>query len=73
MRRETYICPDCHGDPVTTWQAKCEVCEGDGRITVELRRWLRRRRLIRALVRLLVILIAIFAMLCIIVYFTDRL
>jgi DnaJ-class molecular chaperone len=73
LHREIHACRDCRGKPVTTWETECHFCEGEGRITLEQRRQLRRSRLIRALVKLLVILIVIFAMHCAMVYFTDTL
>lgn len=71
--REYFRCSSCHGEPVTTWFTECQVCDGSGRITAELRGRLRKRRLIRALVKSAVFLLLIFAALCALVYFTQRL
>lgn len=73
MHRDIHQCLDCHGEPVATWDTECQLCDGDGRITIELRRRIRRRRFVRAVVKLAVILILIFVALCALVYFNKRL
>lgn len=73
MSRQSYLCSSCHGHPVDTWFRECELCEGTGKIPVEWRRLLRRQRVIRAMVKLGVLLILIYVALCAFVYFAKRL
>jgi DnaJ-class molecular chaperone len=73
VRRESHSCLDCGGQPVTTWSTECELCDGSGRIPVELRRRLRKKRIVRALVKLAIFLAVIYTLLCALVYFTERL
>lgn len=71
MHRDIHQCLDCHGEPVTTWDTECQLCDGNGSITIELRRRIRRRRFVRSVVKLLVMLVLIFVMICALVYFTE--
>lgn len=74
LHREYHQCSRCHGvDSVSTWFTECQVCEGTGKITAELRSSLRRRRLVRVLVKLAIFLLLIYVSLCALVYFTRQL
>lgn len=73
VRRESHPCLDCRGEPETVWSTECQLCDGTGRIPVELRRRLRTKRMVRALFKLVIFLAVIYATLCALVYFTSRL
>jgi DnaJ-class molecular chaperone len=73
VRRESHSCLDCGGQPVTTWATECRLCDGSGRIPVELRKQLRRRRIVRALVKLAIFLAVTYTLLCALAYFAKRL
>lgn len=73
VRRESYPCLDCGGQPVTTWSTECELCEGSGRITSELRSRIRKKRLIRGTVKLVALLVLCFALLRALAHFSKQL